>query len=248
MIKIYICENEKAHQAIINKYIRDYILFQSYNMEVACVTNRPNVVIEKIKKEKSIGAYFLDIGLNSNMNGIQLAEQIRNEDPRGFIVFVTSHVELSFLTFQYKVEALDIIAKDSQMVHKIHACIDNIYIKYTSANNNIHKTFAIKLNNEYLYLNTNEIIYFETSPNVHKTYVHTDTYKLEFTGLLKNIEPQLDDNFFRCHRSSIVNKNFISSIDYKNKVIHLINGDSCLISGKKAKEMKALTINSPRLQ
>lgn len=46
------------------------------------------------------------------MNGFELAQEIRKFDPRGFIIFITTHAELSYMTFTYKVEALDYIIKD----------------------------------------------------------------------------------------------------------------------------------------
>ena len=46
------------------------------------------------------------------MNGVALAQRIRQIQPCCFIVFITSHSEMSLRTFQYKAEALDFIVKD----------------------------------------------------------------------------------------------------------------------------------------
>ena len=46
------------------------------------------------------------------MTGLTLAQEIRKYDPRGFIIFVTTHSEMSYMTFIYKLEALDFILKD----------------------------------------------------------------------------------------------------------------------------------------
>ena len=50
--------------------------------------------------------------LGADINGINLGEEIRQLDPTGYIIFITTHAELSHLTFKYKVEALDYIIKD----------------------------------------------------------------------------------------------------------------------------------------
>ncbi|MCP6559764.1 response regulator, partial [Klebsiella pneumoniae] len=55
---------------------------------------------------------MLDIALNSDINGIQLASQIRDMGRRSKIIFITTHTELSLMVFQYQVEALDFILKD----------------------------------------------------------------------------------------------------------------------------------------
>ena len=46
---------------------------------------------------------FLDIQLEADINGIKLGSEIRKYDPIGNIIFVTSHSELTYLTFVYKV-------------------------------------------------------------------------------------------------------------------------------------------------
>ena len=50
-----------------------------------------------------VGCYFLDIQLEVDINGIKLGSEIRKYDPIGNIIFVTSHSELTYLTFVYKV-------------------------------------------------------------------------------------------------------------------------------------------------
>ena len=64
------------------------------------------------KEMNDIGCYFLDIQLEADMNGIKLGSEIRKHDPVGNIIFVTSHSELTYLTFVYKVAAMDFIFKD----------------------------------------------------------------------------------------------------------------------------------------
>ena len=50
--------------------------------------------------------------IRSDINGIKLGSEIRKYDPIGNIIFVTSHSELTYLTFVYKVSAMDFIFKD----------------------------------------------------------------------------------------------------------------------------------------
>ena len=69
-------------------------------------------LLEKIKETGEVGIYFLDIDLKTDMTGLTLAQEIRKYDPRGFIIFITTHSEMSYMTFIYKLEALDFILKD----------------------------------------------------------------------------------------------------------------------------------------
>lgn len=111
MIDVYICEDIKEQRDVIAHYVKAAILIQEYDMKLLISTDNPEELIEQLKKSENTGLYFLDIDLKSSKNGLMLAKEIREYDPRGFIVFITSHSEMSFITFQYKVEALDFILK-----------------------------------------------------------------------------------------------------------------------------------------
>jgi len=176
------------------------------------------------------------------MNGLTLAQRIRQIQPRCFIVFITSHSEMSFLTFQYKAEALDFIVKDSaeHIKSKIHECLLDVNSKYTSSNNNVTRTFTINQNDKRIVIDYNDIIFFETSNNIHKIILHARKRVIEFTGQLKDIEQQLDYRFYRCHTSYIINKDNITDIDFKELLVHMNNGETCPVSVRKKKGLKKL--------
>ena len=128
MIDVYICEDHPEQRKVISQYIRSAILIEEYDMKIGMETEDPEKILEAVRNSENMGLYFLDIELNTNMNGLVLADRIREYDPRGFIVFITSHSEMSFLTFQYKVEALDFILKDhpQQMQRQICECMKHV--------------------------------------------------------------------------------------------------------------------------
>ncbi|MBA5760556.1 response regulator, partial [Escherichia coli] len=68
-------------------------------------TGDPFELVSRMPRHQGMGLYFLDIDLGQpDMNGFELAQEIRKFDPRGFIIFITTHAELSYMTFTYKVE------------------------------------------------------------------------------------------------------------------------------------------------
>ena len=89
------------------------ILIEQLDMQLACASTTSGKILEQAKKSENTGVFFLDICLQSEMTGLILAQELRKIQPRCFIIFITSHSEMSILTFQYKVEALDFIIKDS---------------------------------------------------------------------------------------------------------------------------------------
>lgn len=232
MIKVFICEDNKRQREKFTETIENSIIIENFDMEVALSTENPDDIIIYLKNNNVSGLYFLDVDLKSNINGIKLAELIREYDPRGFIVFVTTHAEMSYLTFIYKVEAMDYIIKDNyQNVNaRIHQCIINANKKYTSKTTAIQKNFNIKAKDKIINVEYDKILFFETSTIIHKVILHAIDRQIEFYSNMKNIEENLDDRFYRCHRSFLVNKDNIKEIDISNKIIKMINDETCQAS------------------
>lgn len=232
MIKVFICEDNKRQREKFTKTIENSIIIENFDMEVALSTENPDDIIIYLKNNNVSGLYFLDVDLKSNINGIKLAELIREYDPRGFIVFVTTHAEMSYLTFIYKVEAMDYIIKDNyQNVNaRIHQCIINANKKYTSKTTALQKNFNIKAKDKIINVEYDKILFFETSTIIHKVILHAIDRQIEFYSNMKNIEENLDDRFYRCHRSFLVNKDNIKEIDISNKIIKMINDETCQAS------------------
>lgn len=232
MIDIYICEDIKEQRNLIANFVKSAIMIHEYDMTLKISTDNPEMIIEELKKSKNTGLYFLDINLQSSKNGLILAKEIREYDPRGFIVFITSHSEMSFMTFQYKVEALDFILKDTpeQLQHRICDCMENVNRKYMKISKGAEKTITIKRGGRKITLAYRDIMYFETSVNEHKLIVHTTNKKIEFFGKMKDIEEEVGTDFIRCHRSYLVNKKNIKEIIYTDKLIIMKNEASCPIS------------------
>ena len=112
MIHIYLCEDDKRQLARWISIIEKYLLMNSTESLLYCTSSTPEDLLKVRSHSNITGLYFLDIDLRAEKNGIELAEEIRKYDPRGYIVFVTTHSEMAYLTFQYKVEAMDFIIKD----------------------------------------------------------------------------------------------------------------------------------------
>ena len=239
MLKIFICEDNLDHKDKFEKIINNIIMIENYDMQVELATDNPYSLLNNIKNNNCCGIYFLDVDLRSDINGIQLAEQIRKYDPRGFIIFITTHAEMSYLTFLYKVEAIDYIIKDNykNVQIKIAECIKNAHEKYTSKVCDIQKIFSLKANDKLINVDFNEIIFFETSPTIHKVILHCENRQVEFYSKMKEIEKLLDERFYRCHNSFIVNKDKIKEIDTKKRIAFMANGEECFISTRALKKL-----------
>ncbi len=240
MLKVFICEDNKEERERFSKIISDIILIENYDIELELVSSNPNELINHIAKNDFSGLYFLDIDLKSEINGIELAAKIRKYDSRGFIVFITTHAEMSYLTFIYKVEAMDYIIKDdyNRIRERIGQCIEDANTKYSAKTTELQKIFTIKSVDKIINIEYKKILFFETAPIIHKVIVHAIDRQIEFYAKMKDIEKRLDDRFYRCHKSFIVNRDNINEIDFTKRCIYMINGEQCLISTRLMKGLK----------
>ena len=221
MLDIFVCEDQAAQRQAIVQMIQNTILIEELDMQLVLDTEDPYVLLETVSNSQNTGIYFLDIDLNSTMNGMKLAQQIRLSDPRGFIIFITAHSELSFMTFQYRVEAMDFVLKDNpgEMKVKIKECLVSALERYTLQTSKIHKVYTIETGGRKISIDYNDIFFFETSSNVHKIILHAKDRQIEFNGTMKELAGALDDNFVRCHRSFVVNKKKIKEANCKKRKI-----------------------------
>ncbi len=152
MLRIFVCEDNKEQRERFAKIIQDITMIENLDMELTLTTAKPDDILNYLSENDVSGLYFLDIDLKSSMNGIELAAKIREYDPRGFIVFVTTHSEMSYLTFIYKVEAMDYIIKDnySNIKDRIHQCIINAHKKYSAKATELQKIFTMKADDKII--------------------------------------------------------------------------------------------------
>lgn len=206
-------------------------------MKIALSTHDPYELIDYVSKDKDISIYFLDINLQSDINGLDLASMIRKYDPTGTIIFITTHSEMSYLTFLYKIEAMDYIVKDDffKLEERINDCILQANKKFSLNVIKPKKNLTVKIYDTIINIDYDNILFLKTAPNSHKIIVQAINRQVEFYGKLKDVESKLPENFYRCHKCCIINKNFIQQIDIKNKIITMNSSFECPSSAKALK-------------
>ena len=232
MLNIFVCEDNDVQRQAIVQIIQNTVLIEELDMQLVMETGNPYELLDEIRNSQNTGVYFLDIDLNSDMNGMKLAQQIRLFDPRGFIIFITAHSELSFMTFQYRVEAMDFVLKDNpaELKVKIRECLLNAMERYTLQTNKTHKVYTIETCGRKISVDYDDIFFFETSANIHKVILHAKDRQIEFSGTIKELAATLGGDFVRCHRSFLVNKKNIKELDAKNRIVYFAGGETCLMS------------------
>ncbi len=112
MLNIYVLEDHFIQQNRIEEVI--HTILKKNNIKVGDfeVFDKPNQLLDSITERGSHQLFFLDIQIKDDTKkGLEVAKQIRKNDPYANIVFFTTHSEYLPLTFQYQLAALDFIDK-----------------------------------------------------------------------------------------------------------------------------------------
>lgn len=235
-MKVVLCEDNEKLLDVLALYINNYVLMEDNSIEIVLKTTSPSEVITYIEYNRA-DCYFLDIDLNDKLTGLDLAKQIRMIDPVASIIFVTSHNEMLRLTFTYHVEALDFIVKDEiiNLRSNVLKALETAYQKYIKIG--LHpdmKYYPVKMGVFVKNIELNSIISFESSGLAHKVVLHTLHGTYEYYDSLNTIE-EFDNDFFRIHRSYIINIKNIYRLDKKLKQVVMIDGNVFPVAFRRVK-------------
>lgn len=240
MIQIHICEDSEKQLEQMEKAIRYACAIVSEDMEIGVVTTDSDKLLKHLGESNAINVYFLDIDLkHEKMNGLDVAVKIRENDPVAFICFVTTHSEMSYLTFRYKVMAFDFIIKESyeQLKRDFLVCLKAIDKQVRLLQDNEEKYIKLELFHEEKIIPINSIVAVETIGN-HKIRMYTDSQTIDMSRTLSGVKKELPDNFVKCHRSIIVNIDKIVDFDYKTGRLLLKNNMEIYVATRRITEIK----------
>lgn len=231
MVDILICEDNKVQRERLEKIIYSVIDKYEFDMDILVSSEDSSSIIDYASKNKiNNKLYFFDVELKNNINGIEKASEIRKIDSDGMIVFVTSHAEMSLLTFEYKVQASDYIVKDSDNFEsRVEECLINANKTYNKLCDDDHEYIFIQKSEKIQKVKINDILFIETA-NDHRIRIHILDGIIEVYGTIKEYEEKLPSHFIKAHRSYLVNTINIKNINKDKKIIEMINGEECLVS------------------
>lgn len=233
-MNVFLLEDDILQQQRLEKIIREVLLENKWLAQSITTTAKPKFLLEKIKETVSQNIYFLDIEINGEKKmGLELAQKIREVDTNGVIVFITTHSEFAPITYAYKVSAFDFIDKDwnvGEIKEHIASCFDNLI----GLKNKTKKEELFVFENQYTSFQVplSDILYFETTEVSHKLRLICKSRLVNFYATLDEIE-KLGEDFYKVHRSFVVNLASVVEIDRSEGIIYFDKERSCLISRRK---------------
>lgn len=222
-IKICICDDDRKIHDVLKNEISEYGSGLS-ELEITSFFSAEDL-IENYKENISFDIIFLDIEM-SGLNGIEAAKEIRKFDLKAIIIFISSHPNYVFESFE--VEALHFIVKPISET-EFKNVLSRAISKYTSMNS----TLSLKWQNEIYNIKIASIIYIEAYKR-HVT-VYTENEKFEAVGKLSDMFKILEPHgFIRTHQGFLVNMDFIKRFDVSDVV--LFNNQKVMLSVRKRSE------------
>lgn len=177
-----------------------------------------NALLQYYDKNKDIDLFILDILMNP-ISGYNIAKYIRKFDNKCKIIFLSSISNYAIEGYNLRLERYLLKPVSKKILMPI---IKEIYSSISQS-----KKFLMVKNVEGFFKLYLEDIYFIETEEKH-VLIHTQNKNLKCYQCLKSFESRLDDNFFRCHSSFIVNLLYIESY-YKLEIV-LKSGDVLPIS------------------
>lgn len=153
-------------------------------------------------EDKAWDILLLDIEMGGK-NGIELAKIIRQDNTNVQLVFITGFPD--FIAEGYDVSALHYLMKPVSE-EKLYPVLDRASANIVKS----EKQLCINFDHQTEYVPLNQICYIEAQ----KQYIaiHTTDKIYRMKASLSDTEKLLDEYFFRCQRSFLVNLRYIKRI------------------------------------
>ena len=205
-MQIAVCDDEKEIRDMLAEKIErlcpkaDLSLYRSGD-ELLLSGKEPDILL-------------LDIQM-ADKNGMETAKELRRKNKKAIIIFVTALDDFVFQAFDvgafhYLVKPFD----DGKFAEVLLNAVKQFEErrKQEGAGRKREKpSLMITTGGEHITVNLEDIIYAEVYDR--KVILHTLDADIEYYGKMKELEEKAGDDFFRTHRSYLVNFGFIRKYD-----------------------------------
>lgn len=198
--------------------VKQYLKKINIEVQICCFTSGEELVYSN----KYFDIIVMDIKMNG-INGMEAVRLLRSKGKNSQVIFVTFSKEYVFEAFD--VDAIHYLLKpvtDEDLFLALDKAIGKTEQKDS-------QTITISKGSTIQIIPIRDILFCEAVD--HKIYINTTRGKIDYYGKMDTLQKQLDNRFFRCHRSYIVNMNFVSGKEQDS--IRMTNGEKVLVSRRK---------------
>ncbi|MDE7253132.1 MAG: LytTR family DNA-binding domain-containing protein [Acetatifactor sp.] len=157
---------------------------------------------------------LLDIQMPGK-NGMETAKALRGKNKKAIIIFVTALDDFVFQAFDvgafhYLVKPFDDRKFVEVLLNAVKQFEDRKEME-DAGEKREKPSLMVTTGGEHITVNLEDIVYAEVFDR--KVILHTMDSDIEYYGKMKELEEKAGDEFYRTHRSYLVNFNFIRKYD-----------------------------------
>lgn len=244
MLNIIICDDDQFTLQMLSTLLKRAISQSKVQAKLVCLSSTGQDLLQFIHNGRDY-LYFLDYDFGpESLNGIDLVRQIYQIDPNGKIVFVTSHGDKGMNILRSGIRPFGFIEKSMDQDKMVQE-----YIRYLQMVAPIQEKKETGLfielpigMDEWVRLTVSELSYVDSVKTVaHSICYHTfDGSEVTVRDTLEHAHEQLGETFLRCHRSVLVNRQQILSL--QNGMIKLSNGEFVICALSKRKMIQEICL------
>lgn len=245
MISVLIADDEAPAREELS-----YMIGRLMDFEVIGVASSGSQAVFLIK-ELHPQVVFLDIQM-PGLNGLEVSKALSSADPKPLVVFVTAYDEYALNAFD--VEAVDYLLKpvsDARLLKtarrlkelmqpKLAEKIETMLLEHQKEER--LKRIPVEKNGRIKLLEPGEIVCFFADQGYIIARTRTGDFITNFT--LNELEEKINHNiFFRCHKSYIINLDYIKEIipwTYSSYKLIMNNNDEIPVSRQKSKYLTTM--------
>ncbi|BDI00910.1 two-component system response regulator [Ligilactobacillus murinus] len=227
MFNFYILDDDRTQQILLEKILHklaEELHLSHINIEAfsKAIDLKNNILLPSPQN-----IYILDLELQGDKHaGLKVGKYIRQNDPYASIIFLTVHEDFLSVTYSYRIEALNFIAKNNndRLYDTLKLDIEQVIRKQARWSFPSENILSLKTSTGVFRIPLADISYFTTSSKgAHSSFLFTkDNRQYRINLKLGDIEKNYPNIFLKPHRSYLVNPHAIESINYKEHYLVLL--------------------------
>ena len=224
-MRLAICDDNKRDREFLYEKLQEIFSSRRINVNIDVYENGEELL--KSPKRDAYKVYFLDIYMD-RVDGIEVAKHIKEHNTEALIVLITTSKQ--HYADGFEVGAIHYLLKPSSK-ESIEKAVSRC-LKYVTIEEPFLEVMVEREKTKILFSwitcieSENRFCFIQTTKQQYKTYQQ-----------LNEIEKDLNDpRFLRCHRSYLVNLDFVR--DYHNGLFILADGREIPIKRGDRKKMK----------
>lgn len=206
-MKLAICDDEQVQTEYLIKLVNTWAERNSRHIMIETY-DRAEAFQFAWSEDKSYDVLLLDIQMPGR-NGMELAKEIRKSDHRLAIIFITGFSD--YMSEGYDVEALHYLLKPIDEA-KLFSVLDKAIGRTAAV-----RSVLLPAAGGNIRLTVDDIVYAEAFSHLIEIHTLQQIYSARLS--MNELEKQVGDGFFRCHRSYLVNMKHVRRVTRTGMVL-----------------------------